>query len=125
MSAPHSDPLAHPEVQQGNALRYISGFITTLLLMFAALMLTIRQHLPYVSYAEAVTGLAVLSLVTQATLFFGLDISRAHIWKSLSLLLTIPLFIISVGLTVWMFQSLATRTMLMPAGMLQQPTLLQ
>jgi len=66
----------------------------------------------------------LLALVSQAVLYYGLDISRSQIWKSVALMLTMPLFIITVGLTVWMFQSLDQRTMLMPQT-LEQPTLLQ
>ena len=124
MSAPHSDPLKHPEVQMGSAWRYIAGFISSMVLMQAALLVTMRQHLPYAEYAFTIGGLALVSLLSQAGLFFGLDISRAQIWKSVSLILTVPLFILSVGLTVWMFQSLAERTMIMPVTTVQ-PTLLQ
>jgi cytochrome o ubiquinol oxidase operon protein cyoD len=124
MSAPHSDPLEHPEVRMASGWRYVAGFISTMVLMQAALLVTMRQHLPYTEYVLTVGGLALVSLLGQAGLFFGLDISRAQIWKSVSLVLTVPLFILSVGLTVWMFQSLAERTMLMPTNM-SQPTLLQ
>jgi cytochrome o ubiquinol oxidase subunit IV len=123
MSAPHSNPLDHPEVRQASAWRYIAGFISTIVLMQAALFVTMRQHLPFAEYAFTVAGLALAALLSQAALFFGLDISRAQIWKSVSLVLTVPLFILSVGLSVWMFQNLMTRTMIMPN--LAQPTLLQ
>ena len=124
MAGSHSDPLAHPEVRQGGALRYIAGFISTVVLMGAALVVTMRHNMAYQSYVELVGGLAFLALLSQAALYYGLDISRAQIWKSVSLILTVPLFIITVGLTVWMFQSLDQRTMLMPTTM-EQPTLLQ
>jgi cytochrome o ubiquinol oxidase subunit IV len=124
MAGSHSDPLAHPEVRQGGALRYIAGFISTVALMGAALIVTMRHDLAYQSYVELVGGLAALALLSQAMLYYGLDISRSQIWKSVSLILTVPLFILTVGLTVWMFQSLDQRTMLMPTT-LQQPTLLQ
>lgn len=123
MSAP-SNPLAHPEVRMASAWRYISGFVASVVLMQAALIVTRHQHLAYAEYALTIGGLALVSLMSQAALFFGLDISRAQIWKSVSLVLTVPLFILSVGLTVWMFQSLAERTMLMPMTTVQ-PTLLQ
>lgn len=123
MSAPHANPLDHPEVRQASAWRYIAGFVSTIVLMQAALYVTLRQHLPFTEYALTVAGLALASLLSQAALFFGLDISRAQIWKSVSLVLTVPLFILSVGLTVWMFQNLMTRTMIMPN--MVQPTLLQ
>ncbi len=124
MAGSHSDPLAHPEVRQGGAGRYIAGFISTVALMGAALIVTMRHDLAYQSYVELVGGLAALALLSQAVLYYGLDISRSQIWKSVSLILTVPLFILTVGLTVWMFQSLDQRTMLMPTT-LQQPTLLQ
>ncbi|HTQ70555.1 MAG TPA: hypothetical protein VMH92_03575 [Acidocella sp.] len=124
MAGSHSDPLAHPEVRQGGALRYIAGFISTVALMGAAMVVTLRHDLAYSSFVELVGGLAFLALLSQAVLYYGLDISRSQIWKSVSLILTVPLFIITVGLTVWMFQSLDQRTMLMPTT-LQQPTLLQ
>ncbi len=127
MAGSHSNPLAHPEVQQGSALRYVAGFISTVVLMGAALIVTMRHDLPYQSFVELVGGLAFLALLSQAALFYGLDISRAQIWKSVSLILTVPLFIITVGLTVWMFQSLDQRTMVMPSSTAaaSQPTLLQ
>ncbi|WP_298224861.1 hypothetical protein [Acidocella sp.] len=127
MAGSHSDPLAHPEVRQGSAMRYIAGFVSTVVLMGAALIVTMRHDLPYQSFVELVGGLAALALFSQATLFYGLDISRAQIWKGVSLILTLPLFIITVGLTVWMFQSLNQRTMVMPtsAAAASQPTLLQ
>ena len=124
MSAPHSNPLDHPEVRMASAWRYISGFIASIVLMQAALVVTLHQHLPYEEYAFTIGSLALVSLMSQAALFFGLDISRAQIWKSVTLFLTVPLFILTVGLTVWMFQSLADRTMLMPVTTVQ-PTLLE
>ncbi len=124
MSAPHSNPLDHPEVRQASTWRYLAGFAATIVLMQAALTVTLRQHLPYTEYTLTIGGLALASLLAQAALFFGLDISRAQIWKSVSLVLTVPLFILSVGLTVWMFQSLMQRTMIMPHNM-TQPTMLQ
>ncbi|MDE2240620.1 MAG: hypothetical protein KGJ73_11935, partial [Rhodospirillales bacterium] len=127
MAGSHSDPLAHPDVRQGSAVRYIAGFISTVVLMGAALVVTMRHGLDYQSLVEVVGGLAALALLSQAALFYGLDISRAQIWKGVSLILTVPLFIITVGLTVWMFQSLDQRTMVMPASnaAASQPTLLQ
>ena len=124
MSAPHSSPLDHPEVRQASAWRYIAGFISSLVLMQAALLVTKHQQLPFEQYTLTIGGLALVALLSQAALFFGLDISRAHIWKSVSLVLTVPLFILTVGLTVWMFQSLADRTMIMPTTSVQ-PTLLE
>jgi cytochrome o ubiquinol oxidase operon protein cyoD len=111
MSTHHSDPLAHPEIQQGTTLRFTVAFLASVLFMGASLLVT-QQKLPFIEVAEIVVGLTFLTLLTQAALSFGLDVSRTQIWKSVSLVLTVPLFVISVGLTVWAFSSLYSRTML-------------
>jgi cytochrome o ubiquinol oxidase operon protein cyoD len=43
---------------------------------------------------------------------FRLDLSDAQRWKSATLLLVLPLFVLSIGLTGWMFHTLYPRTML-------------
>jgi cytochrome o ubiquinol oxidase operon protein cyoD len=77
----------------------------------------------------SISGLAILALLCQTFLSFGLDITRHNIWKSVSLVLTVPLFILTIGLTVWMFQQLDNLTMIPGAnimpGMSMQPTMLQ
>ncbi len=118
MSTHHANPLDHAEIRQGTVLRYIVAFIISALCMGAA-MLAVQLKLPFLHYAALVVALTLIALLSQAALFFGLDISRAQIWKSVSLVLTVPLFIISVGLTVWAFSSLYERTMLPPSGVTQ------
>lgn len=124
----HSNPLEHPEVRMGGTIRYLVGFFSTVLLMLAAMLVGLhRQSHPDMSYTIFVIivgGLLFITLLFQAWFFYGLDISQAQIWKSASLIFTVPLFIITVGLTVWMFQSLNHRTMIMPMTM-EQPTMLQ
>ena len=128
MAGSHSNPLEHPEVRMGGAVRYIVAFITTILLMFVAML--VAQHrvanpsMAYETFVVIVGVLLLVALILQALLYFGLDISQAQIWKSVSLMLTFPLFIITVGLTVWMFQSLDHRTMIMPMNT-TQPTMLE
>lgn len=128
MAGSHSNPLEHAEVRMGSAVRYITAFITTILLMFVAML--VAQHrvanpsMSYETFVIIVGVLLLVALILQALLYFGLDISQAQIWKSVSLMLTLPLFIITVGLTVWMFQSLDSRTMIMPMNT-TQPTMLE
>lgn len=128
MAGSHSNPLEHPEVRMGGTIRYLAGFVTTILLMFVAMVVAVHRKVdPSMDYETFVIIVGVLLLVTlllQAAFYYGLDISQAQIWKSVSLVLTLPLFIITVGLTVWMFQSLDHRTMVMPMT-LEQPTMLQ
>jgi cytochrome o ubiquinol oxidase operon protein cyoD len=121
-----ADPLMHPEVQQSSVFGYLSGYAVTVLLLLLSMYITIAHMLPPIPLLGVLSGLALVILIAQAFLFFGLDFSQHHIWKSLSIILTVPLFILSIGLTVWMFHSLDGLTMMpdMP-GMSMQPTLLQ
>ena len=107
-------PLAHGEVRQAGLAGYTAGFVLTLALLGAALLLTEYRMMPQIYLLGSISGLAILALLCQAFLSFGLDITRHNIWKSVSLVLTLPLCILTIGLTVWMFQQLAVNTMIMP-----------
>ncbi len=128
MSEPEFDPILHEEVQQASILGYTAGFLATLALLGAALLITEFHVMPPIYLLGSISGLALLALLCQTFLSFGLDITQHNIWKSVSLVLTIPLFILTIGLTVWMFQQLTANTMpgsnVMP-GMTMQPTMLQ
>jgi cytochrome o ubiquinol oxidase operon protein cyoD len=129
MTDPHAtepDPLLHPEVRQAGVVGYVSGYALTVMLLLAALVVTEQHSMAATPLLATLSGLAIFLLIAQCLLFFGLDLSRYHIWKTASLILTVPLFILSIGLTVWMFHSLNDQTMLpeMP-GMDMQPTTLQ
>lgn len=129
MSAPDTNPLRHPEVQQAGIIGYTTGFLATLALLGAALLMTELHVMPPTPLLGSISGLAILALLCQTFLSFGLDITRHNIWKSVSLVLTVPLFILTIGLTVWMFQQLDALTMIPGAnimpGMSMQPTMLQ
>jgi cytochrome o ubiquinol oxidase operon protein cyoD len=129
MSEPEINPIQHGEVQQASLFGYTAGFFATLALLGAALLLTEFHVMPPTYLLGSIAGLALLALLCQTFLSFGLDITRHNIWKSVSLVLTIPLFILTIGLTVWMFQQLAINTMIPGAnimpGMTMQPTMLQ
>ena len=123
---PDPNPLLHPEVQQASISGYISGYALTVVLLGAALFITEDHLLPPEPLLVVISCLAIFLLIAQSVLFFGLDFSRYNIWKTVSLILTIPLFILAIGLSVWMFHSLDNVMMLpeMP-GMSMQPTTLQ
>jgi cytochrome o ubiquinol oxidase subunit IV len=129
MSTHQPGPLQHPEVQQATVFGYTAGFFVTLALLGAALLLTEQHTMAPLELLGSISGLALVALAAQCFLFFGLNIAKHNIWKSVSLILTIPLFILTIGLTVWMFQQLDSLTMLpgmnMMPGMTAQPTLLQ
>ena len=122
------DPLLHSEVRQASTGGYFAGYAASIILMLAALLVTQQHVLPDPIFLWVVSSLVVIALVAQAALFFGLGLSPAQAWKSVSLILTLPLFVFTIGLSVWMFHSLAPRTMpdTMPGmDMTQQPTLLE
>ncbi|WP_297369913.1 hypothetical protein [Acidocella sp.] len=116
MGTHHYDPTQHPEVRQGTALRYVLATVISAGAMVAAYYVAMSKP-PLVTLLEELAGTLLVALLAQAALYFGLDISRAQIWKSVSLVLTLPLFIISIGITVWAFSSLYGRTMPDPAIM--------
>jgi cytochrome o ubiquinol oxidase operon protein cyoD len=126
MSTHQTDPLQHPEVQQATVRGYVSGYGVTLVGLGLCLLLTQSHLLPSLILLATVSAIALILLIAQAFLFFGLDFSKTNVWKTVSVILTVPLFILSIGLTVWMFHELNGITMLpeMP-GMSLQPTLLQ
>ena len=129
MATHQPDPVLHPEVQQASFTGYTVGFVLSLLLLLAALLLTEQHALPPLKLLGVISVLAMVALFAQCFLFFGLNIALHNIWKSVSLVLTVPLFILTIGLTVWMFHQLGDLTMMPGAqvmpGMTMQPTLLQ
>jgi cytochrome o ubiquinol oxidase operon protein cyoD len=124
VSTEHSNPLHHPEVQQASAIGYVAGYVVSVLMLLGALLLTTGHVLSPMLLLAAVSGLALVALVAQTFFFYGLDVSQHQIWKSVSLVLTVPLFVLSIGLTVWMFHELNGLTMMMPSAETQS-TLLQ
>jgi cytochrome o ubiquinol oxidase operon protein cyoD len=126
MATHQTDPLQHPEVQQASLRGYVAGYGVTMIGLLLCLLLTESHALAPLPLLSTISGIALVLLIAQAFLFFGLDFSRYHIWKSVSIILTVPLFVLSIGLTVWMFHELDGLTMLpeMP-GMSMQPTTLQ
>jgi len=128
MSTHHEEsPLLHAEVQQASGWGYAAGFVLSSLFMLGALLLTQSRTLPALPMLVAISAIALLALLAQSLLFFRMDFSTVHVWKTVSLILTVPLFILSIGLTVWMFHYLNGLMIMGPEmpGMSMQPTLLQ
>jgi cytochrome o ubiquinol oxidase operon protein cyoD len=108
--ATHYEPLQHPEVKQGTALRYVAATVVSAAAMYGAYYVAMTKP-PVTEMIETLLVSLIVTLVVQAALYFGLDASRAQIWKSVTLILTVPLFMITIGMTVWAFSSLYGRTM--------------
>jgi cytochrome o ubiquinol oxidase operon protein cyoD len=111
-------------VQQASSVGYVAGYAVSVLMLLGALLLVSGHVFSPMFLLAAVSGLALVALIAQAFFFYGLDISQGQIWKSVSLVLTVPLFVLSIGLTAWMFHELNGLTMMMPTAETQS-TLLQ
>ncbi len=106
------DPLNHPEVRLASGRAYVAAFVIATALMTAAFFIARHpQGVPHVMLV--LSGGAALAVAVQLLLLLRLDFSETQIWTTVSFLLAFPLFVIAVGLSMWMFHSLDARTMLM------------
>ena len=107
-----NNPIAHPEVQLANGRDYVIGYGISLVTMAVALVVVVQHAWGEYGLAVAVAVCAIIALLAQAVLWERLDFSRAQLWITISVLLFIPLYVLTIGLTAWMFASLYTRTFL-------------
>lgn len=117
----HDNPLQHPEVQVASVRGYLFAFIVSTLLMGFALLLAVRHTVPPFTLMLALSLCAGLAVIVQTYFLMHMDLSKAHIWNTFALVLTVPLFILAIGLTAWMFHELYDRTMVMVPAMHGMP----
>ncbi|MCE5360020.1 MAG: cytochrome O ubiquinol oxidase [Acidithiobacillus sp.] len=117
MSHGHDNPILHPEVQMASVRGYFTGFLISLLLMLAATAMVTSHAFPPFGLLLVISIYAAVSIIAQIYFLLHLDISEHNIWNTVSLVLFIPLFILTIGLTWWMFSQLYLRTMPMMPGM--------
>ena len=117
MSHQHSDPIKHPEVHLADAGRYTIGYLITLALMFVSSGLVMGHLLSPEGLAVATGVIALAAVLVQFYFLFRLDLPETQIWHTVVLLLTVPLFILAIGLPVWVFHTLALNTMFPGTGM--------
>ncbi len=112
MSTEARDPLQHPEVQLARGGQYLGTYIVSLLLTGAPLWLVVH-HLgtPLRLMIVVVACAAALTLI-QGYFWLRLDFSRTQRRMTAAFVLFIPLFVMTIGLTAWMFATLYTRTMI-------------
>lgn len=112
MSHHQPNPIEHPEIQRVGVSGYILTFVISLLGMVAAYgLVTSRAMAP----TDLLTVLSVIALVIgliQLYFLFNLDLSKTMIYHTISLVLIIPLFMMAIGLTIWMFHGLMTHMMI-------------
>ncbi len=111
MSSSHRNPLDHPEVQMAKAGNYMAGFMLATAMMGASLMLVTRHTLPPIAEKVTVSLIALAAVIAQLRLLFHLDWSPTQRWHTIALVLTVPLFVLLVGLSLWIFHSLDAHMM--------------
>lgn len=117
----NESPLQHAEVQSASWSSYLPGYLIGLALMGGAYWAASSHGLGSVTALTLISVCAGVAIVAQLVLLLHLDLSKDQIWNTIALVLTVPLFILAIGLTVWMFQGLYTRTMVTPPAAVSAP----
>ncbi|MHB8255006.1 MAG: cytochrome O ubiquinol oxidase [Acidiferrobacter sp.] len=102
----------HPEVQLANG-GYVVAYIVAMALMAVSLVLVRDHMLSPVALAVAISASAAVVGIVQCVLLLHMNLSDTQIWHTIALVLFIPLFVLAIGLTSWMFHGLYQRTMIM------------
>ena len=108
------NPLEHPEVQLANGRSYLLVYLLSCALLGAATWLVTKQAMTPIGLFLLTTALAGVVVVAQGIFLLHMEFSETQRWHTVSLVLFIPLFILTIGLSAWMFHGLYRRTMLMP-----------
>lgn len=116
MSHGHDNPLDHPEVKLANTRGYLIGYVFALAMMILSLGLVKGHALTPSGLTVVLSLIAFVVVLVQLYFLFHLDLSETQIWHTVALVLTVPLFIMAVGLTIWMFYTLHMRTMIPGLG---------
>ncbi len=111
MGIDNRKPWEHPEIRGASDLQYVVGYVLSLALLGLSLFL-VRTHAgTAVVLISVISFISVLTVMAQLILLFHLDFSEAQRWNSLTLMLNVPLLILSVGLTSIMFHELYVHVM--------------
>ena len=110
-----SNPLEHPEVKLANGRGYVLVYLLSTVLMAVAAWAVAKHAMAPLSLLLFTTGVAGVVVVAQGVFLLHMELSETQRWHTVSLVLFIPLFILTVGLSAWMFHGLYRRTMIMPA----------
>lgn len=115
MSHGAADPTMHPEVQMSTSKGYFLGFAISAFLMLVATFLVTSHSVPPFGLLMVISVCAGIAVIAQIYFLLHIDISEHNIWNTVALVLFMPLFLITIGLTWWMFSQLYLRTMDMSA----------
>ncbi len=112
----HQNPVQHAEVQNASAGGYLLAFLVGMVGMIGAYLLV---SYPIMKPNDLLTIISVIALTVgliQLYFLFNLDFSKERIYHTVSLILTIPLFVMAIGLTLWMFHGLMNHMLLPGVG---------
>ena len=112
MNLDNLKPWEHPEIRLANFPQYAIGYVSTLAFLGLALLLVLTHAMNAFNLLAVISVLALLTTIAKLVFLFHLDFSETQRWNTLTLVLNVPLLILSVGLTSWMFRTLFHRVMM-------------
>lgn len=112
MSHSHNNPIDHPEVQLASAGNYLFAYGFALGAMLIAFWMVVDHIFSPLGLIVAISLIALATALVQFYFLFKLDLSSTQIWHTISLVMIVPLLIMAIVLTIWMFHTLMLRTML-------------
>ena len=112
MDFDNTKPWEHPEIRLSSASKYFVGYVVTLALLGISLLLVREHAMTAFNLMATISVIAFLTAMAKLIFLFHLDFSETQRWNTLTLILNVPLLILSVGLTSWMFQVLFRRVMM-------------
>ena len=116
MSHQRPNPLDHPEVRLASTRGYLTGFLVSLALMGLSFGLVATHALSQFYGRVAISTIALLGVLAQTHFLFHLDWSETQRWHTLGFWLTVPLLVLLLGLSIWMFHSLDARAVMSGMG---------
>ena len=111
MGIDNKKPWEHPEIKGASETQYVAGYVLSLVLLGLSLLLVRHHAASTVVLISVISFVAIATVMVQLILLFHLDFSESQRWNSLTLMLNVPLLILSVGLTSIMFHQLYTHVM--------------
>lgn len=112
MSSFEEAPLSHPEVRAIDTRHYLGGFAVTVVLLTIAFLAVVRHAWAIPGLAIVIAAAGGLAAIGQLILVLQLTLAPSQRWFTACFILYIPLYILTIGLTAWMFATLYTRTMM-------------
>jgi len=112
MSVDNRKPWEHPEIEGASTVQYMLGYVASLVLLGLSLFLVTHHTVTGIALLAIISVVAWVTVMLQLILLFHLDFSETQRWNSLTLMLNVPLLILSVGLSAWMFSELYRHVMM-------------